>query len=278
MSNEAINWALSTPIKHSTAKFVLVVMANCADQDRIAWPSVAHLTESTGQDRKTVLENIKRLVVMGYIEDTGKRKGITKQVIVYRLKDTENGTVNDADSSKATEGKQAQKRNHSENGTVPKFPANSTVFPAEQSQISAETGPKTGHGTIKEPSSESSGKQKKREQSAPKETTSFDVLLESGVDESTAKDWLKHRKAKRASDSRSVIDDRIEQAGIAGITLTQALRMEMSRGWQGFNAAWLQNQARASPGRQIATPADLAETNRQAKELLFGKPKEYIDV
>lgn len=141
MSNEAINWALTRPIKHSTAKFVLVVMANCADAESWeAWPSVAHLAEATGQDRKTVLENIKRLVSMGYITDTEQRKGVTKQVPIYKLNSAENGTV-----------KESQKRNSTESGTVPVFPTNSPVFPYEQSQISLVTVPKTGHGTQRNP-------------------------------------------------------------------------------------------------------------------------------
>lgn len=138
MSNEAINWAFAQPIKHSTAKFVLVAMANHAsDGDWLAWPSVVSLTEATGQDRKTVLENLKRLTAMGHISDTGARKGSTKQVPVYRLNR----------DPKPVE--QSQKRDDSENGTVPKFPDNSTVFPKEQSQNSVETVPKTGHGTIR---------------------------------------------------------------------------------------------------------------------------------
>jgi hypothetical protein len=138
MSNEAINWAFAQPVKHSTAKFVLVALANHAsDGDWLAWPSVVSLTEATGQDRKTVLENLKRLTAMGYISDTGTRKGVTKQVPVYRLNR----------DPKPVE--QSQKRDDSENGTVPKFPDNSTVFPIKQSQNSVETVPKTGHGTIR---------------------------------------------------------------------------------------------------------------------------------
>ena len=146
MSNEAINWAFAQPIKHSTAKFVLVAMANHAgDGDWLAWPSVVSLTEATGQDRKTVLENLKRLTAMGYISDTGSRKGATKQVPVYRL------------NRNPEPIEQSQKRDESENGTVPKFPDNSTDFPHKESQNSVETVPKTGHGTIKEPSTEPSG-------------------------------------------------------------------------------------------------------------------------
>ena len=72
-----------------------------------------------------------------------------------------------------------------------------------------------------------------------------------GVDEQTAKDWFEHRKTKKASVSKTVLDDRKNQALIAGLSLSAALRMEISRGWQGFEAAWVPKpQARASPERQ----------------------------
>lgn len=135
MSVEAITWALRQPIKHSSAKFVLVVLANCASADRaIAWPSVAYLTESTGQDRKTVMANLQRLQEWGLIEDTGRRFGSTKQIVVYKLicgpdlfagderavKSPENGTV--------PKTEQSQKRNSSESG------GEQSRFSAEESQ------------------------------------------------------------------------------------------------------------------------------------------------
>ncbi len=159
MSVEAIAWALRQPIKQSSAKFVLVVMANCADgKDFLAWPSTAYLAEATGQDRKTVMKNVSLLREMGFIEDAGERKGETKQVVVYRLKEPENGTVSDAgNSTKNGTVEQSQKRNSSKNGTVPIFPPKGPNFPAKQSQFSLETVPKTGHGTVNEPSEEPSG-------------------------------------------------------------------------------------------------------------------------
>lgn len=143
MSVEAITWALNLKVERSTAKFVLVAMANCANNDMTCWPSVQYLSDATCQDRKTVLENIKRLKEAGYITDTTIRKGRTGQVIVYQLKNPENGTVKEI--------KETQKRNSTENGTVPKTDTNSTVFPEEQSRFSAETDPKTGHGTVRNP-------------------------------------------------------------------------------------------------------------------------------
>ncbi len=147
MSVEAITWALAQAIPHSSAKFVLVAIANLANADGQAWPSVGYLAEATSQDRKTVQANIARLRGWGYLHDSGLRKGATKQVIVYELKTPEIGPV-----------KEAQKRNSTRSGTVPNFPPKEPVFPEKEAQISSETGPKTGHGTIKEPLKEPSRK------------------------------------------------------------------------------------------------------------------------
>ncbi|MFC4275549.1 helix-turn-helix domain-containing protein [Achromobacter aloeverae] len=193
MSVEAISWALKQPIKPSSAKFVLVAIANCADgQDFIAWPSMAYLTEATDQDRKTVLANVARLKEMGFLEDTGERKGSTKQVIVYRLKTPEIGTV-----------KEAQKRNSTENGTVPKTDIKSTVFPHKESQISHERVPKTGHGTVIEPS-------KKRQGTVNKSPA---VTLPDWLPEQVWQDWVAHRKAVKAP-----LTDRAAELSILKLT------------------------------------------------------------
>lgn len=85
MSVEAITWAFKQPIKHSPAKFVLVVLANQANGD-LAYPSIAYIAGVTGQDRKTVISNLQRLRATGLIVDSGERRGRTAQVVVYRLK------------------------------------------------------------------------------------------------------------------------------------------------------------------------------------------------
>jgi len=86
VSVEAITWALKQPVKQSSAKFVLVVLANCAHRETsFAFPSAAYIAEATSQDRKTVLANLRRLVEWGFIEDTKERRGTTRQIVVYRL-------------------------------------------------------------------------------------------------------------------------------------------------------------------------------------------------
>lgn len=140
MSVEAITWALGQPIKHSTAKFVLVCLANCADSEGRAWPSIAYLCEATAQDRKTVIENLRRLKEAGLLQSTGEMKGRTGQVPVYRL------SVN----------------------TVPKTAPVPKKAPVPKTELVPETErapvpktepvpvPKTGHGNVIEPSVEPS--------------------------------------------------------------------------------------------------------------------------
>ena len=57
----------------SPAKFLLVVLADAASAgDWLAWPSAAYLGETTQQDRKTVLSNLKRLEEARLIDAVGK--------------------------------------------------------------------------------------------------------------------------------------------------------------------------------------------------------------
>lgn len=127
MSVEATNWAWKQPVPNSSAKFVLLAMANRANPDQrgrvVAFCSIAYLAEATAQDRKTVVTNLAKLREWNLIEDTGERVGKTKQVPVYELK---------CPPDLFTE--YTQKRNGSKTGTVPKKAAKSTVFPAKQAQ------------------------------------------------------------------------------------------------------------------------------------------------
>lgn len=55
-------------------------------------------------------------------------------------------------------------------------------------------------------------------------------------------DFRRHRHAKRAPISGTVIDDFREEAAKAGWTLEAAMRESITRGWQGFKAKWLADQ------------------------------------
>lgn len=61
-------------------------------------------------------------------------------------------------------------------------------------------------------------------------------------------DFLAIRKAKRSPLTSTALDRIKSEAGKAGITLQAALETCCARGWQGFNADWLQGtSATATP-------------------------------
>ncbi|WP_028226783.1 hypothetical protein [Paraburkholderia ferrariae] len=95
--------------------------------------------------------------------------------------------------------------------------------------------PPLGDGSSSSSSSSSSKKQKQR---APR----FDAQahLESlGVPSDLAKDWLAVRKAKRLAPTATAFDDAKAEATKAGISMADALRTCVVRGWGGFKADWL---------------------------------------
>jgi hypothetical protein len=261
MSVEAITWALSQQIKPSSAKFVLVALSNCADgRDFIAWPSVAYLVEATNQDRKTVQANLAHLRDLGFIEDTGERRGSTKQVIVYRLKTPENGGVNNS-------GKEAQKRNSTENGTVPFLDGKRPEIPSKEAQNSPERGPKTDHGTVrnrnrtvKEPSEGADAPSApqnpvKTKTTKPSGTVTADQLVSEGVDRQVAEDWLKVRKAKDLPLTATAWNGIKAEAEKGGVAVADAVRIATENSWAGFKAIWL-DRLKAEAGGAAASDAD----------------------
>lgn len=95
----------------------------------------------------------------------------------------------------------------------------------------------------------------KKESRAPR----FDAqahLCSLGVYPQIAMDWIAHRKAKKATPTRTAIDGIALEAEKAGIALTEALSMCCQRGWVGFKEEWIAKdypaQTRPINGRQAA--------------------------
>lgn len=85
MSIHAISWALTQDMARSSEKFILVCLANYADESGVCYPSIARLCRDTSQDRKTVINNLKSLCEGGLLRDTQRRVGPTAGVPVYQI-------------------------------------------------------------------------------------------------------------------------------------------------------------------------------------------------
>ncbi len=201
MSSEAVGWAFKQICPSSSIKFTLVALCECANYKtgRI-FPSIAHIEEITGQNRKTIISNIAELERLGFIRDTGERAGTTKQIKVYEAM---LGTV--------PKTEQSQKRN-------------SSVFTQKQSQ-KRDTEPSREPSVVKA-------------KALPTNRASGPAMPE-GVEQNVWNDFLELRKAKRAPISNTSLAAIEREADKAGWSLNDALAECAARGWQGFKADWV---------------------------------------
>lgn len=143
MSHQAVTWALKQPVSHSPAKFVLVVLAHHVNANAArpwnAYASVTLLAQETGQNRKTVLENLRRLVERGYLVDSGERVGATGRIPVWNLIEPSNspeaGTIEQYQNRDDSTAPDQGPLNRTQTGTIEaNSPGTGTVSPLQQSQ------------------------------------------------------------------------------------------------------------------------------------------------
>jgi DNA-binding transcriptional regulator YhcF (GntR family) len=85
MSFQAIAWAFKQPAK-TAEKFLLIAVANYADERGHAWPSVERLCADTGMSRATVQRSLKKLEKGGFISRHKRVKGYLQTSNLYVLK------------------------------------------------------------------------------------------------------------------------------------------------------------------------------------------------
>jgi hypothetical protein len=233
VSLEAVRWAFDQPVEKSSAKFVLVAMADCVNAEAaemLCWPSYRFLAQRTGQDFKTVEAGIYRLRQAGYISDTGQRKGDTGKVVVYRLNTPENGVVKQ--ETDQVNGASGDTGNAPENGAIgtngndPEFLSNPPKNGEQSPQKRRAIPPKTG-----------SGIRKKQEGTSKESGIDAACAALPEVPRNLMADWLKVRKDKRAGPvTETVASGLRREAAKVGLSPEQAVRFSCEAGWQGFNA------------------------------------------
>jgi hypothetical protein len=112
--------------------------------------------------------------------------------------------------------------------------------------------------------------QQKQGKSAPRKAKapaapSFDPrpdLVAQGVGDQTMVDWLALRAKKRAPVTPTVLSQLAREAAAAGMSLDATLALCCVRGWTGFEAAWVQREARTGPAGAPARFNPTAHVNR----------------
>lgn len=80
-----------------------------------------------------------------------------------------------------------------------------------------------------------------------------------GVPHDVATEFLAIRNRKRAPLTELALAGIQREADKAGLPLGEALRKCVERGWQGFDAGWVQNQTRAGPGIPVPNRQEALE-------------------
>ncbi len=75
MSIQAMQWAFEQDVGNSSAKFLLVCLADNVGNEGVCFPSIDLLCKKTNQDRKTIISNLDLLEELCLIQDTGNRVG-----------------------------------------------------------------------------------------------------------------------------------------------------------------------------------------------------------
>lgn len=216
MSVDATRWAWLAPVKSSTQRLVLLSLADRAGEYHTCFPSVVRITKDTKLNRKTIMKVIGELIELGLVEDTGHKKGTTKQIIVYRLlgiKTREDEEINSTNIG--TVPKTEQSQNYQE--TVPFLPHNSTNI-----------GTQNLKGT-------------KKESNNNIKFNFAQELKNLGAEGQLISDWLVVRKNKRAANTKTSFDGFARELKKSNLDVNTALKICVERNWQGFNSGWLNN-------------------------------------
>jgi hypothetical protein len=107
---------------------------------------------------------------------------------------------------------------------------------------------------VRETSASDADKKRTREEKRREEKThtlSKDDLLKAGVSDKVARDWLTIRKAKRAPLTETAWDTIKAEALKANLSISDAIKVSVDRGWQGFKADWLKDKGTSSSNSEM---------------------------
>ncbi len=216
MSVDATRWAWIAPVENSSQRLVLLSFADRAGEYNTCFPSVARIVKDTKLNRKTIMKVIGELIQLGLIEDTGHKKGATKQVIVYRLL--------------GVKTREDEELNSTNIGTVPK---------TEQSQNYQETVPFLPHNSTNIGTQNLKGT--KKESNNNIKFNFAQELKNLGANEQLVSDWISVRKNKKAANTKTSFDGFQRELKKSNIDVNTVLKICVERNWQGFNSGWLKN-------------------------------------
>lgn len=284
MSNKIVNEIRKLPIE-STPKMLLWVISDIADDDgNTSWYAPrSRLMEETGYSRTTIALCLSYLKECGILNISGGNGRLNQYVVTpqsfnstvkYEPKKYSK-PVSEVDQS-AKQTSQPSEPHQSATLTTPVNLATKPVSEVDtihHSIIYPSVNPSIGDSE-NAPKAKSEPKVKR----ITKKQAGINRLVELGCDDKYAHDWMVNRKGAPLTDS--VLENLIEQATKANITLATAVQWTAKKGYQGFKADWYLKDQQPQQTHNTGYQSSAQQTaNEQAKWDDFLKSgNQFVDV
>jgi hypothetical protein len=91
------------------------------------------------------------------------------------------------------------------------------------------------------------------------------ALMEIGVTEQVAEDWLKVRKEAKASNTETAFKGILREIEKTGLSADECIRVAAENSWRGFKAEWLFNQRKSNSGKPSVLENNIAVAEELAR-------------
>ena len=205
MSMRLMVQAMNCKVGNPARKLVLLKLADNANDDGICFPSYQYIADKCEMTRRSAISHIEYLIKMGLVskkERKNKDGSISNLYFLHLEQGSENFALGGENISLGSE-------NFALGG-------------------SENISPRTSHSL--EPVNE------------PKKTTQkseSEMLLERfGITGQLAKDFITHRKAKKAPITETAMNGFLREANKVRLSVAESVAISIERNWQGFKATW----------------------------------------
>ena len=205
MSMRLMVQAMNCEVGNPARKLVLLKLADNANDDGICFPSYQYIADKCEMSKRSAISHIDDLIKMGFVTKKARKNKDGSSANLYLL--------------------------HLEQGSEKSALGGENIsLGSEKSALggSEKSAPITSHSL--EPVTESKKNTQKSE---------FEMLLEQfGISGQLAKDFITHRKAKKAPITETAMNGFLREANKVGLSVAESVAISIERNWQGFKATW----------------------------------------
>lgn len=296
MSFKAVAWAAEqTKTTTSSQTLLLMILANFANEDFRAYPSLETLSKLTRLDKRTVRKCLIELQELGLIFDTGDK--YKKQICVYYLNLLDDKVGDNGANLTVKGGTILHERGNNfaqggyKNDTQSYYkPINKPIInpvsvnthahesenhdPLDNSNQQPTT-VKNSNGFGEKPNTPAKKSKTKHSTAEQKPVDVKAYLAELGVSKQACDDFIDFRKQARRPLTITAVNRLVNEANKAGLTVEQAIEYALFKGWHSFSANYYHNseqQPQLNQGQNYARQSyqhnhQQSETEQYAQSL-----------